>query len=79
MVLALGGVAHRAVLRALGMKQSAVAFGLAARAELPSGLTLISSYHCSRYNTQTRRLTADMFDAVIATARAAVEKAGADA
>ena len=63
--LALGGVAHRAVLKALGLKQSQYAFGHGATHELQDGRWLVDSYHCSRYNTQTRRLTPAMFrDAV---------------
>jgi uracil-DNA glycosylase family 4 len=67
-VLALGQIAHKAVLMASGLKQSALAFGHAARHELPGGRILIDSYHCSRYNTQTRRLTTtdfhDVFEAI---------------
>ena len=63
-ILALGNVAHKAVLMALGLKQSACVFGHAARHELPDGRILFDSYHCSRYNTQTRRLTRDSFAAV---------------
>lgn len=63
-VLALGTVAHRAILNALGMKQSACQFEHGARHELPGSLALFDSYHCSRYNTQTRRLTPAMFEAV---------------
>ena len=73
-VLALGSIAHRAVLKAFGMKQSANKFAHGAEHELPGGLTLLDSYHCSRYNTQTRRLTEEMFHDVIGRAR---ELAGA--
>jgi uracil-DNA glycosylase len=41
--------------------------------QLPGGITLIDSYHCSRYNTNTGRLTAEMFEAVFARARALVD------
>jgi uracil-DNA glycosylase len=62
-ILALGTLAHNAVLRALGLKASAHRFGHGAEHAL-DGLTLVDSYHCSRYNTQTRRLTPEMFRAV---------------
>ena len=65
-VLALGGVAHQAVLMALGARRSAHPFAHAAQHELHGGLRLVDSYHCSRYNTQTRRLTAVMFEQVFA-------------
>lgn len=64
-VLALGRIAHEAVLRATGLKASERAFAHGARHELPRGLALFDSYHCSRYNTQTRRLTPDMFRDVL--------------
>ncbi|MGA8260632.1 MAG: uracil-DNA glycosylase [Arenicellales bacterium] len=60
-ILALGVLAHRAVLRALDLRQSGFRFAHAARHELPAGRTLVDSYHCSRYNTQTGRLTEAMF------------------
>ncbi|HEY7987297.1 MAG TPA: uracil-DNA glycosylase [Methylophilaceae bacterium] len=63
-VLALGNVAHGAVLRALKLKAKDFPFIHAARYVLPSGLSLHDSYHCSRYNTNTRRLTQSMFEAV---------------
>jgi uracil-DNA glycosylase family 4 len=69
-VLALGNVAHGAVLRALGLKASAHRFAHAAEHALPDGRRLIDSYHCSRYNTQTRRLTPEMFRDVFARATA---------
>ncbi len=65
-VLALGAVAHRAVLEAQGLRASAWRFGHHAVHRLPNGSTLIDSYHVSRYNTQTKRLTPAMFDDVMA-------------
>ena len=60
-ILALGSIAHQAVLMAHGARASDYRFAHAARHVLPSGRVLFDSYHCSRYNTQTRRLTAGMF------------------
>lgn len=65
-VLALGRVAHDATLAALGLKASSARFAHGAMHELPSGRLLADSYHCSRYNTNTRRLTPAMFEAVFA-------------
>jgi uracil-DNA glycosylase len=63
-LLALGLVAHKAVLLALGLKQGEYPFAHDALHRLPDGRRLHDSYHCSRYNTQTRRLTPEMFRAV---------------
>lgn len=63
-ILALGTIAHQAVLRAQGLKIKDYAFAHGARHALPCGATLYDSYHCSRYNTQTRRLTTAMFHEV---------------
>jgi uracil-DNA glycosylase family 4 len=63
-MLALGNIAHQAVLLALVLKKARFPFRHGARHALPNGLTLFDSYHCSRYNTQTRRLTPAMFEAV---------------
>ncbi len=63
-LLALGQIAHQAVLRALGLKLKNYPFAHASDHRLPDGRRLVSSYHCSRYNTQTRRLTPQMFAAV---------------
>jgi uracil-DNA glycosylase family 4 len=67
-ILALGAIAHQAVLRAIGLAPAAHRFAHAAEHALAGGRVLIDSYHCSRYNTQTRRLTADMFTAVMGRA-----------
>lgn len=63
-ILALGQIAHQAVLRALNLSLKDYPFGHASDHRLPDGRRLVSSYHCSRYNTQTRRLTPEMFAAV---------------
>ena len=69
-VLALGLIAHAAVLMALDLKRSAHRFAHGARHALPGGRALYDSYHCSRYNTQTRRLTPRMFRKVVDAIRA---------
>ena len=68
-LLALGKIAHDQVIRALGLRVAAHKFGHGAEHALPSGLRLVDSYHCSRYNTNTRRLTAVMFEQVMRRAR----------
>jgi uracil-DNA glycosylase family 4 len=64
-ILALGAIAHAAVLRACGLASGAHRFAHAAEHALSGGRMLLDSYHCSRYNTQTRRLTPSMFEAVV--------------
>ncbi len=66
-VLALGGVAHKAVLRARGLRASHVDFQHGVVHALPDGLLVADSYHVSRLNTNTGRLTTPMFEAVVAT------------
>jgi len=65
-ILALGAIAHNAVLAAKGLRRAAYPFGHGATHELPDGTVLADSYHCSRLNTNTGRLTPAMFEAVIA-------------
>lgn len=68
-ILALGNIAHQAVLRAYGLKSSVAKFGHHVVFQLPNGHHLLSSYHCSRYNVQTKRLTMAMLADVFATAQ----------
>jgi uracil-DNA glycosylase len=68
-ILALGAIAHAAVLRAQGLRPVKFRFAHGAQHELGEGRVLLDSYHCSRYNTQTRRLTTEMFEAIIERAR----------
>jgi uracil-DNA glycosylase family 4 len=74
-LLALGAIAHTAILRGCGLKASAVKFVHGAEYELPRGLRLVDSYHCSRYNTNTRRLTPEMFREVVGRATERARKA----
>jgi uracil-DNA glycosylase family 4 len=75
MVVALGVLAHNAFLASLEVRKSAYPFAHGAVHEVAAGerdLSLTDSYHCSRYNTNTRRLTAEMFEAVFEGVRAAI-------
>jgi uracil-DNA glycosylase family 4 len=67
-LLALGTVAHDAVLMARNLKRKDYPFSHGAQHRFDDGMHLLDSYHCSRYNTQTKRLTAEMFDQVVAKA-----------
>jgi len=66
-LIALGGLAHGAVLGTLGQRKSAFKFAHNAVHHLPPGPILVNSYHCSRYNTNTGRLTTGMFEQVFIT------------
>ena len=68
-ILALGLIAHKAVLRSMGLVAARYGFGHGAMHDLPNGLLLTDSYHCSRYNTNTGRLNEEMFHAVFAALR----------
>ena len=75
-LLCLGKISHDSTLRALGLKLAPHPFGHGTKYEVAAGgrpVTLLSSYHCSRYNTNTGRLTAEMFEAVFAEARRVVD------
>jgi uracil-DNA glycosylase family 4 len=67
-LVALGLIAHNAAVRSAGGKLADHKFGHLAEHELPDGRLLVDSYHCSRYNQNTGRLTAEMFEAVFARA-----------
>ena len=73
-VLALGVVAHNALLRAKGIPAARYAFAHGAQHRLPDGLILADSYHVSRYNTSTRRLTPEMFQAAMAGVMTALDR-----
>jgi len=72
-ILALGAVAHGAVLSALGERKASRKFAHNAFHDLADGLKLADSYHCSRYNTNTGRLTVDMFHDVFSRVRAVLD------
>lgn len=67
-VIALGQIAHQSAVKALGGRLPKARFAHLAEHRMPSGMVLIDSYHCSRYNQNTGRLTPEMFDAVFARA-----------
>jgi uracil-DNA glycosylase family 4 len=69
LLIALGGIAHRAIIKSVGLRQLDFKFGHAAEHDVEGRFTILDSYHCSRYNTNTRRLTTEMFRAVFARAR----------
>ncbi len=71
--LCLGKISHDSTVRSLGLKLKDHSFGHGSEYTLASGQTLLSSYHCSRYNTNTRRLTEEMFESVFARARTLIE------
>lgn len=68
-VMALGSIAHNSVIKAFSLRQKEFQFGHNRVHQLKPGLQLLDSYHCSRYNTQTRRLTPEMFEQVFARAK----------
>ncbi len=69
-ILAIGGFAHDAAVISLGLKKSAFPFAHGAVHKLTPGITMVDSYHCSRLNTNTGRLTAEMFARVVEQAAA---------
>jgi len=76
-ILALGRIAHDAVVATAGGRATAFRFAHGALHELPNGLRLVDSYHCSRYNTQTGVLTPAMFRKAVETAQGLLGAAAA--
>ncbi len=80
-IIALGTIAHNSLLKTLGFSASAFKFGhhnvydIQAKKGLKQPVTLIDSYHCSRYNVNTNRLTTAMFEEVVADARSRCDAA----
>jgi uracil-DNA glycosylase family 4 len=72
-LLALGGIAHKAVIRALQLRQVEFKFGHGELHELGNGIRLLDSYHCSRYNTNTGRLTEEMFREIFRKAKSLLD------
>lgn len=72
-ILALGGIAHKAVIKALELKNKDYPFGHDTWYKLPNGIQLATSYHCSKYNTSTKRLTESMFHDVFRKIRNAID------
>lgn len=74
-VLCLGRIAHESVLAALGARKSAFPFAHGAEHAGAGGVAIFDSYHCSRYNTNTRRLTTEMFEDVFCKVAARLGRA----
>jgi uracil-DNA glycosylase family 4 len=74
-ILVLGRIAHDSTLRTLGLKLAAYPFAHGARHDVKSGAVMFDSFHCSRYNTNTRRLTPEMFKSVFADIRKLLDAA----
>lgn len=75
-IICLGRIAHDSTLAALGVKAKDAPFAHAARHDVGQNLVLFDSYHCSRYNTNTGRLTQAMFEAVFSAVRSHLSGAG---
>ena len=71
-LLAIGRIAHDSLMDAFGLKKRDYTFAHGARHDLPNGLILFDTFHCSRLNTNTGRLTPEMFEAVVGAAAASL-------
>ncbi len=77
-IVALGRIAHDTTLSTLGARRAAFPFGHNVRHQPTGGLVLFDSFHCSRYNTNTGKLTPEMFRAVFRDVRAFLDAAPAE-
>ena len=75
-ILSLGLISHNAVLKTFSHKMAAFKFAHGAVHDLGQGITLVDSYHCSRYNTQTGRLTTPMFEDIFEIIGSQLRSAG---
>jgi uracil-DNA glycosylase len=73
-MVALGRIAHEAVIRTAGGQLAKFPFAHGAKHDLPNGVKLFDSFHCSRYNTNTRRLTPEMFEQVFETVKKSITR-----
>jgi len=73
-LLALGLIAHNAIMTALNLTKKEYKFSHGKRHNLPNNLVMYDSYHCSRYNTQTKRLTEEMFHEVFLSIKTEMER-----
>ena len=72
-ILALGGISHNTTLSTLGERRASYKFAHCVMHDLTNGLKLADSYHCSRYNTNTGRLTEEMFEDVFRMIRTTLD------
>jgi len=73
LIIALGLISHKSIVSSFGFKQKDFKFGHKNKHRINQNITLIDSYHCSRYNTNTRRLTQDMFDEIFRETKIALK------
>jgi uracil-DNA glycosylase family 4 len=73
-LLAIGRIAHDSILDTFGLRKRDFPFAHGARHDLPTGLVMFDSYHCSRQNTNTGRLTTPMFEEVVGAAAASLTR-----
>lgn len=73
LIIALGLISHKSIVSSFGFKQKDFKFGHKNKHRINQNITLIDSYHCSRYNTNTRRLTQGMFDEIFRETKIALK------